>query len=651
MNLARGPSRRAALAVATGAVCLMAVTAGFQAIWGWDIGFYLAMGRWMAEHRTFPAVESLTYPLAGRPIVDLYWLYELAAWGLYTGAGTVGLIVANITVTLAAVAVGLRRVWERRRGGVFTGILLHIPFILGNTWELRPHTVSWLFLSMLLWVLERRTRREPAPLWAIPALMALWTNTHALFALGLVVLGAYALTECCKGRAVDRPLLAAALAGAAACLLNPYGIRGLEVPLVQLANLQADSVFKSAVGILEYRSLWDFGAYGSGSHAPGYQPLPYLHAWVLLGASSAPFWWRGAARGERLTFALTLAAFLLARKNFGYHFVAALPLVAEGCAAVAQRFVRGCARGRGRRIAHGARWAGALAALALGVTMVLHARSGYLYHGRHGAARPGPGFNPHTLPVRAAAFLNRADVPPGRLLNALHDGGYLEFATRRPVFIDGRLEVGGAAWYRQHLATTRPDQLGATILRHDIQFVVVPFSDIPAWFQAIAAQEAWRCVHLDDYSAIFFRGDFAPWIPALAAPASGGAPPWGGPDAERRVLARAAALRNPGGLATLRGPHYYPLAEIRLCRAYQQMGWSEAAVAVGLRGLARTTFEAPDLLLNLGSAYWMVGRHGPAALCYRAWFASRRGDRLDPALAATVRARLQLAEGTAPPPR
>jgi hypothetical protein len=101
----------------------------------------------------------------------------------------------------------------------------------------------------------------------------------------------------------------------------------------------------------------------------------------------------------------------------------------------------------------------------------------------------GHDFNPHTLPVRAAEFLNRPDIPEGRLLNALHDGGYLGFATRRRVFIDGRLELGGSEFYRAHLASVHPEVLGRTILAHDIRLAVVPYGDIPSWFETLAIAE------------------------------------------------------------------------------------------------------------------------------------------------------------------
>jgi tetratricopeptide (TPR) repeat protein len=285
------------------------------------------------------------------------------------------------------------------------------------------------------------------------------------------------------------------------------------------------------------------------------------------------------------------------------------------------------------------RAAAALAAGAVCVVVALHARSGYLYHSTRGDARPGPGFNPHTLPVRAAEFLNRGDVPEGRLLNALHDGGYLGFATRRRVFIDGRLELGGPEWFQAHMATVHPDRLGATMVKYDLQFAVVPYADVPSWFLAFAAQDAWRCVHLDDYSAVFFRADFAPSIPAVSPRASGAPVPDG--DEERLTLRRGTGMRNPGPLESLRRPHYYPLPEIRLCRAYQELGHAAAAVAVGLEGLRRTTFDAPDLLLNLGSAYWRLGRREQAAVCYRAWLTPRRGHRPNATTRALILARLK----------
>jgi len=102
---------------------------------------------------------------------------------------------------------------------------------------------------------------------------------------------------------------------------------------------------------------------------------------------------------------------------------------------------------------------------------------------------------------------------------------------------------------------------------------------------------------------VFLRRGFAPEVPALAPQRTPA------PDPARidRALDRAIALRPPGFLGTLRGPHHDPLIELRGVAAWLYRGDPGAAVATGVEGLERTTFPAPRLLRNVMLALEGVG--------------------------------------------
>ncbi len=87
-------------------------------------------------------------------------------------------------------------------------------------------------------------------------------------------------------------------------------------------------------------------------------------------------------------------------------------------------------------------------------------------------------------------------------------------------------------------------------------------------------------------------------------------------------MRRAAARRDPGFLASLRGPHRYPLEGLQGSAFHLLTDQPEAALGIGLDALRDATIEAPDLLSNVGHALWQTGRRGLAAECYASVLAS-----------------------------
>jgi hypothetical protein len=119
----------------------------------------------------------------------------------------------------------------------------------------------------------------------------------------------------------------------------------------------------------------------------------------------------------------------------------------------------------------------------------------------------------------------------------------------------------------------------------------------------LLARADWRLVYADEQDFIFLRQGFAPDIPVLE-PA-----PLSPPDPARidRALDRAFALRPPGPLRTLVGPHHDPLIELRGVAAWLYRNQPAPALAVGIEGLERTTLPAPRLLRNVMLALAGVG--------------------------------------------
>ena len=235
---------------------LLAVTVllGCRPVWSPDIGFYLDIGRQIAESATVPFEDSLTFTRTGAPVLFYPWLFCLASWWLYGAGGALGLIVARIALHLASVGLLLLRC--RRRDGALglPAWLLLLLFSLGSGWEYRPHLFSWLFLGLVLLILEEHERGRTRLLWLLPPIVALWANLHSLFVLGPVVIGLHLIGGWLSRRRLDRRLLAVATVSLLACLVTPYFRTVASFPLLQLEILRGGLINSDVVGTAEFLS-------------------------------------------------------------------------------------------------------------------------------------------------------------------------------------------------------------------------------------------------------------------------------------------------------------------------------------------------------------------------------------------------------------
>ncbi|HET9300862.1 MAG TPA: hypothetical protein VFO11_13015, partial [Candidatus Polarisedimenticolaceae bacterium] len=332
----------------------------------------------------------------------------------------------------------------------------------------------------------------------------------------------------------------------------------------------------------------------------------------VVGAVAAA-WRRKLSVAEGLLFLLFFYMWWSGQKNFGYLVVASFPVMLRGWGLLFP----------GTRPV---RLAGAtVVACALVLCLFLN---GFVFAQERVPHRFGHTFNAQMLPVRACAFL-REKVPPGRLMNTLGDGGYIEFATGLPVFIDGRNEVIGPTFFADYQRMQDVDGFARALARWQPEIALVPFNQVAAWFFHLDQdRERWRCVYQDEQSALFLRNDFAPEVPAVGPLPS----PRLNLEEVDRILAEARRRRGFRPWRILTGPHDYPLDAMQWTTLALLRGDDAAAVAHGLAGVRRATVPVPDLWHNLALAFLRQGDRTRAALCYDAVPPERRDPRIGEAL-------------------
>jgi len=171
------------------------------------------------------------------------WLSEaLIAW-IYAAAGILGLKVWKLACSAATIT--LMAAAEGEDGAPIViqfAALLAAAFTLIPYMQFRPLLFSYAFTAAMVLLVTRDNFRGRAPLWiAIPGL-ALWSNLHGSFFIGLGLLGTYAVvrgfTDLVVGNGVSRlmRLGVITLASAGASVATPYGIDSWRAVMISIRN-------------------------------------------------------------------------------------------------------------------------------------------------------------------------------------------------------------------------------------------------------------------------------------------------------------------------------------------------------------------------------------------------------------------------------
>jgi hypothetical protein len=186
---------RAALAVVITLSAIFLLT-GLNPVNHTDVWGHLSFGRWIVENGKLPTADPFRWDLPAVDFLNVYWLGQVLGYGWYSLLGLEGLVLAHGGLVTLMGAVMILAV--RGRGvptgwavaAVVAGFLLALPI----TGTIRPQLFGMPAFAMVLWAVARLKFKTHPLIW-LPLLFAFWANLHGSFALGLVVLGCFALAQ------------------------------------------------------------------------------------------------------------------------------------------------------------------------------------------------------------------------------------------------------------------------------------------------------------------------------------------------------------------------------------------------------------------------------------------------------------------------
>lgn len=445
-------------------------------------------------------MDTWSYPAAGRPYIDLHWLFQFLVYLVFRLGGEPALVwFACLVVTLTWFVV--YRLTRRHAPAPLAAALVALGIILASErLSPRPEILSFLFLAAMQWLVTRHEEGWKRAWLLLPVLMLFWVNTEGLFVLGYVALGAALLN-----RFKDRRLWQALGLSILAALANPFFVQGALHPFVLFSRINRSlPIYSATIG--EFLSPFAGEAlHPSVALYPAYLALIGL---VTAGRLAASFSRRRPRAGDVVLLAVFVYLSATARRNLALLPLVATPVLGRWLTDLGRlpRVRSGWARLSldTRRIVHAA----ALLGTALGMLLfILGLVTERVYQRAETNRIFGSGPGPVAFARGAAEYLNRNQVR-GPLFSSFTAGSYFVWAVpREKVFIDGRLEVHTPAHYERYLRIMQGgDAWGSAEREFGFNAVVLQQTDgHAALLGRIMREGGWVPVHLDESAIVLLR--------------------------------------------------------------------------------------------------------------------------------------------------
>lgn len=405
------PQPRTILQLAIAAI-LLAVLSHARAdpdLWG-----HVLFGRDIVAARAIPSIDSYSFT-SDRPWVNHEWLAECVMYMFYAAGGTAGLVALKVLLlsgALVAVLTTMPRTVDAMSRDFLLGLV--VVGITAQASHVRPQLFSIGLFACLLAALVSSSRRSGRHLVWVPLIMALWVNLHGGWIVGagvLVMWSAVSLADSAH-RHESRLLVAAAVTGCLATLVNPYGWR--------LWQFLGETVRLKRTDIIDWQPIFQMGG-------------AYLLVWVLISAAGVLGWYASRERH------LPSAAVILMLIGTSFRVNRLLAFLSIAVVMLMGRDITQLLFGPNRRekaVVRPSRFA-IMVSLAIGLPVFA---GGVAMTVRHLRCIP---MDASLYPDQAAAFIVARDKLRGRMLTWFDWGEYViwHFRGQVQVSIDGRRET------------------------------------------------------------------------------------------------------------------------------------------------------------------------------------------------------------------
>ena len=469
-------------------VLLLSLTISVRLLSDPDLGTHLNGGRWIAEHHAVPQKDFSTYTVKGNDYTDIYWSFQLLLYGLYSLGGYK---ILSLLVSVLSLLLFLLLYSRNQRENIHTGIsvaLLMIAYlVIEPRIVLRPELFTFIYLSLLLIILDRYVSGKREHIWLLPGIMLVWCNMQGLFVLGLLVIAVYFISRSIAIKKPDKQLGLFLLGSALVCLVNPYFIRGFLLPFELFTRLEGENIFHQHIRELTSVTSLDKLVF---------KDVLFL-AWVLLSMIAVIMTAGRKKLHEWTLILLFLYLALTSVRNIPLFILVSFPLVSRSL----NNIMDNLREGRFRKYLH---FTGKLAfwvCIIVPLLIIPRMITNEYYHSNSTNSKTGLGIDPWYQPVRAAEFMNK-NALHGRFFNSLAFGGWLSWSLQQPVFIDGRLEVIKEPLYLE-VVESWSGKLQGLVDKYKPELIVYNYLKYYPWTVQLQSMPEWKLVYLDGFTAVY----------------------------------------------------------------------------------------------------------------------------------------------------
>ncbi|MBI5683013.1 MAG: hypothetical protein HZC45_07605 [Deltaproteobacteria bacterium] len=383
-----------------------------------DLWYHLNSGRYIITNRHLPVDSFFSFIQPPRQWVDYYWLFQVLVYAVYSFFDYYGLVFLRAITYLAAAFLVLCLLLKRQDEDKYIYFLiiftLCLLFLIPRYTLVRPHTFTYLFILLFIYIFEFQPKRL---LYLLPLFSILWFNLHGIeypvvFLIILSYLAEFFITHIKNREHIKReeyPFIISAVLSLGMIYLTPHGAKLMGVPFVSTAY--------ASVYINEFRQtgLDELLVFEFIKLIPSFDTI-FNILFVAICISAVKSIWSKNIRISHLLMLIGGLFLLTKLGRFRYEFLLLSLPVMRNCAFGSSAWLNGKAK--------------------IFIMAILLFMS-FTYFKNSFGNPPRYPFSNKNLPEGIVTFLNHIKVG-GNILNHPNNGGYLQWMLhpKYKIFMD-----------------------------------------------------------------------------------------------------------------------------------------------------------------------------------------------------------------------
>lgn len=439
-----------------------------------DFGWHYQMGNLITESG-IPKLDPFSYTKPSFEFVDHEWLTNVLIYKIHLRIGYIGMAIIWSLLMIAVLYISIFKInVSKAKNIVKTELTKATVVAIGaglfiHQFGVRPQVISWLFISVLLWVLGSYNDK-PKIKYLIPLLFLVWANMHGMFVLGIVTLSISLSIKSIIKKQIDLTDASIFFTSLVLTFINPYGVNLWKEVFSTFFD------YSSRMQIMEWRPVWT--------------RLNLVYPLICVSALTLIYRYRKLFKPESIVLFLMLMGMsvnsLISLPLFG---VIALPVLFSGLFFL---------KGEAATIKFGKKRFDKILKVFFGISIGL-----YVFAVSYSMKEAFEISEDQYYPKDAIGFIS-TNLPSGQIFAPFNWGGYLIWKIPiKKVFVDGRMvHWDGILDYQTQILDGDINYIDV-FDKYNIQMIVWPNGIFKQAFINKIKQDGWAIIYSDMTAVVF----------------------------------------------------------------------------------------------------------------------------------------------------